>query len=556
MKRNLKLKQLVISSIVIFGPLNLAIRETKAAFKANPNQVNKLNKSPLSQGINYKIILENLAVPEDLFLKAKSLLDAGEIKATSLINLKMNSSSIDGIKEDRYYFRQVGKENRIERLTSITVPTISDIDGNKVVTLFKKPSGEEKILVTNGLPIWINGKDIVQQHSKKAKLFDFPFDDDIEESAPVHLTGLNQNYNDIYSITSSDVNKNEKVESVIEGLKSGVSPILNPSGGAISKNKNKDKVSETKEVSYVNYPLKEEIKIIKKPESIIYTSGSKIPQDTYAVPSKASKTINLSSKLETISSENKLYDIPTSQKSKGLVVKTGKIQKVHKEINESIYDVPKNVTKHKTNLKEEPVYDLPLEKTKMKSRLNEEPIYAVPISEVNVSHGYKVQSGTKKIPPVPSKESLVTYLNEVKKREKQSAEKNKLALEMSTLTIRDSEKSNKIITSDIIGKNEGLTSPRRTRKQHLYENLKLINYIDMEEKEKPLLVLGRSKSERKSGDFSTRKIQLTRSKSDTGATENKREDTTQGRENAQTENKPGLYDYVKSLFRKGSGKKK
>lgn len=92
---NRKLKHIVISSIVLFGPLTI-VMEAKATGRLNPSAISKVvagvkkaaTGSINTSQFNQQKILDNLSIPERLQEKAKSLIENGIIKHSNTENIK------------------------------------------------------------------------------------------------------------------------------------------------------------------------------------------------------------------------------------------------------------------------------------------------------------------------------------------------------------------------------------------------------------------------------------------------------------------------------------
>lgn len=206
---NKKLKHIVISTIVLFGPLTV-VMEAKATGRLSPNYASNIKKTVSDPSK----IMGNLKIPYGLESKAKNLIEDGKIKPTNIESI--GKMSKDGIVKNNYYYSELLKNGKIREHVSVEKPYIDGIEGEIVTTKFKNPSGIEKRLLTVGIPSWLKGADIIKDAGKDGQ----------ERVQKVILQA---------EVSNLDPSLTSKTKNIIDGLKSGDLPELKSEGGAIRK---------------------------------------------------------------------------------------------------------------------------------------------------------------------------------------------------------------------------------------------------------------------------------------------------------------------------------
>lgn len=141
----------------------------------NPNKVNATLKNRVSGMLLYALggnygrgnynLLDNVSV-KSVHKKQVDKMVSNKI----LIGVHSNefdSSNLKGIEANKYYHQSVDDKGNLVTLISNEKPKILDVNGYKVTTSYIDDNGQENKLIVNGLPMWLEGRDILVDRREK-----------------------------------------------------------------------------------------------------------------------------------------------------------------------------------------------------------------------------------------------------------------------------------------------------------------------------------------------------------------------------------------------------
>lgn len=157
-------------------------------------------------------LLNNVDISEHLKVKASNMLKNNSLVGATIEEFEVREID-DFINHNHFYHQNKTGDTKIT-LSSIERPLIIDVnkDGTQVTTSYKDANGQEKSLLTFGMPSWILGKDVFKEEKKRSKESVQRYFQSMEGVTPDNYYGLDIKLEDSLKIKplSSSLRDEEK----------------------------------------------------------------------------------------------------------------------------------------------------------------------------------------------------------------------------------------------------------------------------------------------------------------------------------------------------------